>query len=249
MSNLNKIKDRLRALRAKTTAAGCTEAEALAAAEKLADLLTKYGLSHDDIGDADAEGWEQVDIDLGARRRPRDELWGTVAYYCDCDDWLIRTNGARWRAAYFGRPSNVAVATYLHELLERAIVGGLEGYKKEPSYQRRRKNATRRAALKAFEVGMVDRLRLRLGRLKWLRYHTGDDGQTKALVVSYKVPIEAELDRRGMKFGKVASLDHKTRSDAVRDRMAGHVAGNGVALNPGVGAAAPAVAGLIGGAS
>lgn len=244
MTDFDRIKSILRALQAKTTAAGCTEEEALAAAEKLAELLTKYNLSHDDL--AAPDGWGQEEVSLGARRRPRDDLWGAVAYYCDCKSWFHRTSNARWKGVYFGRAAHVAVAIYLHELLDRAITDALERYKEDPAYQRRRKVSTRRAALKAFEVGMVDRLRLRLGRLKWLRYRTPDDEQTKALLVAYCAPIEAELAQRGMELKKLPDLEHKTRRDAAADRFAGRIAAEGVGLNAGVGAASSAPAGLLG---
>ena len=44
-----KIRDRIRALRDKTAARGCTEAEALAAAEKAAQLMRDHGVSEADI--------------------------------------------------------------------------------------------------------------------------------------------------------------------------------------------------------
>lgn len=245
MIDMDKLRDRLRALRAKTTAAGCTEEEALAAAEKLAELLTKYGLSHADL--AEPEEWDQDDIGLGARRRPRDELWGMVAYYCDCKSWFLRTADGRWRMVYFGRPANVAVAVYLHEVLERAIVSALAAYKLAPDYRRRRKPSTRRAALKAFEVGMIHRLGQRLGDLKWFRYDGGDPQQTAALVSAYEAPLEEAIAARGTAFEALPAISTKTRRDASHDALAGLRAGNAVTLNAGV-AGGPALAGLLSGA-
>lgn len=46
--NRDAISRRIRALRAKTVENGCTEAEALAAAELLADLLAKYNMTLDE---------------------------------------------------------------------------------------------------------------------------------------------------------------------------------------------------------
>ena len=48
-ADLDKLKARLQGLRAKTIANGCTEAEALAAAAKLAELLDRYDLSLTDL--------------------------------------------------------------------------------------------------------------------------------------------------------------------------------------------------------
>ncbi len=44
-ADLDRLIARIQALRAKTVEQGCTEAEALAAAEKVAELLDRYGLS------------------------------------------------------------------------------------------------------------------------------------------------------------------------------------------------------------
>lgn len=58
-----KILIKLRALLAKTVSNGCTEAEALAAAEKASAIMEEYDLSYTDV--------EQVrDERYGARRRP-----------------------------------------------------------------------------------------------------------------------------------------------------------------------------------
>jgi len=44
-STVDKLKTRIQGLRAKTTDHGCTEAEALLAAAKVAELLDRYDLS------------------------------------------------------------------------------------------------------------------------------------------------------------------------------------------------------------
>lgn len=56
----NKILAKVRALLEKTVAAGCTESEALAAAEKAAELLDKYGLELASLEDAGAGNGKPV---------------------------------------------------------------------------------------------------------------------------------------------------------------------------------------------
>ena len=46
---LDRLKTRIQGLRAKTTANGCTEGEALLAAAKVAELLDRYDLSLTDV--------------------------------------------------------------------------------------------------------------------------------------------------------------------------------------------------------
>ncbi len=49
LAELDKLKTRIQALRAKTIGNGCTEDEALSAAAKVAELLDRYDLSLSDI--------------------------------------------------------------------------------------------------------------------------------------------------------------------------------------------------------
>lgn len=46
---LNKVKARIKALAEKTTEQGCSEAEAMAAAEKVGQLLEQFNLSMEEI--------------------------------------------------------------------------------------------------------------------------------------------------------------------------------------------------------
>jgi hypothetical protein len=46
LAELDKLKARIQALRAKTINNGCTEDEALSAASKVAELLDRYDLAH-----------------------------------------------------------------------------------------------------------------------------------------------------------------------------------------------------------
>ena len=236
MSELERIKAKLRALLSKTVENGCTESEALAAAEKAQELLSRYGIEADEVGAP--EEWAEDYVGLGARRRPRDSLWMALGFFCNCKAWLSRTETG-WRVRYFGRPCDVAVASYLHDILERAIVAALADYKRTDSYQRRRKPSTRRAALRAFEIGMSDRLKTRLVQLKWLRV-----GQDEALMTAFQEPIETELLRRGMAFTRLPKL-LKPAARAKSDREAGRTAAEGVALNAGVAGATAATGGLI----
>jgi hypothetical protein len=48
-TELEKVKARIRALAARTVDRGCTEAEAIAAAQKVGELLEVYGLSMSEV--------------------------------------------------------------------------------------------------------------------------------------------------------------------------------------------------------
>ena len=54
LAALDRLKTRIQGLRSKTTDNGCTEAEALLAAAKVAELLDRYDLSLTDVEFRDA---------------------------------------------------------------------------------------------------------------------------------------------------------------------------------------------------
>ena len=67
-ADLDKLKSRIQALRAKTVQNGCTEAEALSAAAKVAELLDQYDLSLSDV-DLRQSPCEQGVIDTNRKQR------------------------------------------------------------------------------------------------------------------------------------------------------------------------------------
>ncbi len=85
---LSRVKARIKALTEKTVANGCTEAEAMSAAEMVGRLLERYALSMDEIEVRTAK-CVQVEVDLGSRRRrPIDRCVPAIARFCDCKVWL-----------------------------------------------------------------------------------------------------------------------------------------------------------------
>ncbi len=70
---------RIDALRQKTTGRGCTEAEAIAAAEKAAELMRDYGLTEADLS------IEQQSVRRKSEGHSvRDDLWRRLADFTNC---------------------------------------------------------------------------------------------------------------------------------------------------------------------
>src|SRR3954453_16661935 len=87
LSALDRLKTRLQGLRSKTADNGCTEAEALLAAAKVAELLDRYDLSLTDIEIRSAL-CERRDYQTNRKKRiPLDDCVGAVANFCDCRVW------------------------------------------------------------------------------------------------------------------------------------------------------------------
>jgi hypothetical protein len=120
-----RVKSRIKALTEKTVANGCTEAEAMSAAEMVGRLLERYALSMDEI-EVRAARCMQMEVPIGGyRRRPIDGCVPAIARFCDCKVWLARGADSGVpkppRYVFFGFETDVALATYLYSVIGRAI--------------------------------------------------------------------------------------------------------------------------------
>src|SRR5260370_40694830 len=96
------LKTRIQGLRSKTTANGCTEAEALLAAAKVAELLDRYDLSLTDVEIRNAQ-CEQRDYETRRKKRiPLDDCIGDIASFCDCRVWREKIQLDNARCVFFG---------------------------------------------------------------------------------------------------------------------------------------------------
>jgi len=98
-------------LQNKTTANGCTEAEALQAAEKVAELLDKYGLSVEALKlDTAKDECTKEGFDLGSKREPHPVVMcmPDIAKYTSTRSWY-RT-GRLIEYTFFGFPTDVKIA-------------------------------------------------------------------------------------------------------------------------------------------
>jgi hypothetical protein len=223
-TQLDKIKARIRQLHQMTAANGATEGEvmnALAIAER---LMREHGIDEAAI---DAAGQTQVILSLGQRRRaPIDILMGAIAYFAEVMVWRKKTSGLPDEAVYWGAEPDVLIAEYLHELCYHAVERSRLAFRGTAEYRRRRLPKTRRAAEKAFVLGMVDRLTRRLMTSK------ADD---RARIAAKLARLDRLLAAQGM-----ALINRKVRAPKTQARYrealsAGQRAGAALPLNPGVG--------------
>lgn len=226
---MESIKARIAVLRKMTVQSGCTEAEALAAAAKAAELMRAHGLSEADleIGEAAAKS--------GSRgRAARDPLWRAVAY---CTNTIATfTDDAETGESvlvFIGREPGPQIAAYLVDVLNRALGTAIAAFKAGEFYRRRRTTTTRRAAVKDFTRGMVARLMNRLHDL----FRDSIDRRATALARA------AQEDRFG-KTKAVCQNPKKTRFALAA--LQGHAAGARVNLAHGVDGGAPAPRAAIG---
>ena len=234
-----KLRETIAALKAKTTGNGCTEAEALSAAEKVAELLSKHG-----VADVAQLEFEQVSVEIG-RRTVVDNLWGQVAVFCHCKLWY-RGDGRRWAVVYFGRWNDTAVAEYLHGLLERHIKEATKAFQKTKEYTRRRSPRTKREATKAFQEGLVSALANKLWAFQWRRVPKVEGTNHQALVLSPLGAVEAELEKMNIQFsGKPLAPVKGASKNFDNEKGSGAAAARHIDINAAMGATRPGVAGLL----
>ena len=217
------IKDKIAALRAKTRANGCTEAEAMAAAALAAKLMGEHGLSEEDLVMTEGAAIERTVTPTW-----RNKLNATIAYCTNTA--VVALRGRRSTGIMFvGRASDVEIALYLRDVCVRAVDGGLRAFKTQIGgmYRRRRSLATRRLAAADFTNGFVDRLCARL--MEVFAPYRDDVARNAARNALAKQAPNAVAEPAPKREGRYSDAD-----------AAGWSAANDVALNRGVRGADPA---------
>lgn len=226
MSNEDKARAaliaRIRALMAKTTANGCTEAEAEAAAAHVDRLLGLYEI---DLTEATVQDQEVVRLDVKLESHPVRWSARAIAEFTDCKLW---TDGAF--LSFLGLEIDTEIAEYLTLLFQRAIDRELGQYSFFNAEMATLDHAGRSQMTASFANGMAARLGERLGGLKSKR-----DFSQKArgfdLVLAKKPLIDEAFATLGITLGgdkRGRSIMHKGAYNA------GRTAAEGVAISQGV---------------
>jgi hypothetical protein len=196
---LDKVLSRIQALRGKTVEQGCTEAEALLAAGKVAELLDQYGLTLSEI-DMKTQRCAGEGVETNRRRRsPLDECAGGIAAFCDCRSWYEMTPEGYIRHIFFGLPADVAGARYLYEKIEEAFETETAAFKRGELYDRH-PSAQRRSATTSFQAGLGHGICTKLNRLKAERDAAFRVSGGRDLVPVKQNVIEDELAALGMRL-------------------------------------------------
>ena len=217
-----KIAGRIRALRNKTVENGCTEDEAVSAADLAAKLLAQYNLTMDEVELRRAEfakHSEDHEDEVGER------LWkvaAAIAHLTDTTTWSSRKGVHPYRINFFGFDHEVAVAKYLLAICARAM---------RQEYQRLRRvyglvnPARQRLKIIPFLDGMADSLHDRIRALKVVP-PTG----TGLVVVKDQLITEA-MAKAGI---KLQDQTKRRSRDLDESYGLGRQAGERVPLNAGI---------------
>jgi microcompartment protein CcmK/EutM len=232
---LERLMARIQGLRAKTVANGCTEQEALAAAEKVAEMLDRYGLS---LGEMDfrAQACEGIGIQTTRKRMaPIDDCVTGIAAFFDCRVWIESAKGAPLRYVFFGLRADVAAAQYLYEMVERAFETETDAFRRGPIYEDM--EGERRSATNSFQIGLARGISAKLRALRDERSAHGRTSGGRDLVVVKADMVEEELAKLGLNLQarSTASRSRRVLSDAY---AAGEAAGQRFEFTPGIAMAA-----------
>jgi hypothetical protein len=214
--NKEAIKKRIRALREMTTARGCTEAEAMAAAAKLANLMAEHQLDDQEI---------EIDSDAVKSKTsgssPRAKICGVISWATNTACIFTFDDEGKRLAKFYGSAPGPEIATYLVTLCNRAIDQELRTFKKERFYRNRKTIKTRREAANGFTVAMVNRLSTKIYEL-----FVATHDETAALVAQ---------NVRDKEHSETVSRSPIMRTGRYWEAAAaGHRAGDKVAINHGV---------------
>ena len=234
-TELGKVKARIRALAAKTVERGCSEAEAMAAAAKVGELLDVYGLSMSEVELREEACVQRRAAFAGPARTALRWIYPALLRFCECRGW---TDG-RQDFVLFGLEPDVQMAEWLLHVVARALANEEARYRAGPAYAARREAP--QAVLRSFRYGFADRLSKRLDELADARATAmaerraaaGEGSASTALVVAKERKLDEAFRGLGVRLRTTYS------SATVRDRGAfrsGAEAGGRVGLERPVGA-------------
>jgi hypothetical protein len=230
---LARVKARIKALTEKTVSNGCTEAEAMSAAEMVGRLLERYALSMEEIELRESR-CVQVEIPIGGKkRRPIDGCVTAIARFCDCKVWLTR-DPAGLGYVFFGFETDTGLARYLFTVIDGAIQTELAAFRRRVGMSL--VGTEFRRASDSFQHGMAARVAERLDTMHRAReasvsqqratgtalilakHRLVDDAlaETAVRLVSGR-PLVARLNeafRDGQRAGDRVNLDRPLNHDA-----------------------------------
>ncbi|MBV8915250.1 MAG: DUF2786 domain-containing protein [Acetobacteraceae bacterium] len=217
-TELSRVKARIRALAEKTTSNGCTEAEALAAAEMVGRLLERYALTMEQV-DLRETPCVQLEVFAGGqRRRPIDGCVVAIARFCDCKVWLTRGDlGVAY--IFFGFETDAMLARYLFEVIGAAIRTEVAAFRQRNP---RLRDVRLRRASDSFQHGMAARVAARLTAMHAEREATvaAQRSTGTALIVAKHQLIETAFRATQTRLVSARSLARRVIRTAYQDGLA-----------------------------
>jgi len=208
-----KLLARIKALFSKTTEAGATEAEELAAAEKARELIEKYQL---DMGQEELtkEGFVRKNIKMEQARftLARRILLG-IEKFCEVKTYYMAWRGFEPDVTDFGLASDAELAAYLIDSLTTFSLAGADFHiaierKTAIALGTPMTAAESKEAYRSYLLGCANRISVRLRELAQQRKLQGARPGSYGALITLDKPelIKAEMDRLGIRLHCGSSL-------------------------------------------
>ena len=215
---------KIQLLKEKTVSNGCSEAEAMSAAEKISQLLNEYDLSMSEV-EIKSQVFEQSDLVVdGSVRKPIHDVVSTIATFTDTKVWYNKKD-KKFVYSFFGAKNDVDFAHYLFNLLSNSMDFEYKKFQKTTEY----KVIGGRVARSSFYKGMSVRL---CQRLKEMKNTIKNETQERGLVLYDKMGLVKQ------KFNELnLRLKNETRKQSISDArafIAGKKAADNISINKGV---------------
>lgn len=208
----SKVKALVRALTQRTISNGCTEAEALAAAETVGRLLERFGLSMSEIESQNVACCQLEVTVTGTRRRPIDSCVPAIARFCNCKVWL-KTEDHHSIYVFFGLDHDATMARYLFLIVNTALRNAISDFRQQnPTL---RGGDLRRESVK-FQYGFATRVTQRLDLLGAARHQKLTNVQSvgRDLVVVTSVVVEEAFKATAIRTVRVRRPDVPSNGNA-----------------------------------
>ena len=223
----DKLKGRIQALRAKTVTNGCTEAEALLAAAKVAELLDQHDLSISDL-EIGEEQCERGVIETNRKQRPPIAACvAAIGEFCDCKVWQEKNEAGKIRYVFFGLKPGVEMARYVYDVVALALQTGWVTHKRGQRFIRYADDE-RGSFLIGMAVSIAEKLTaMKADRDESTRRTTGRD-----LVVVRHAVVETEFAKLDLNLRRGRSSGKRVAAGAY---LAGQQAGQQFTIRKGIG--------------
>ncbi len=157
MKKTSSIRDKIKALKAKTLNAGCTEAEALAAAELAFKLMHQHQIEDADLDISEAE------IAETARRAVwQARILSAISICTNTASVYVTNYKDGHKTIFVGREPGPQIALYLRDICFRAVKLECAKFRAGRLYKTRRNTATKRQATADFTHALTSHLAFRL---------------------------------------------------------------------------------------
>lgn len=240
MSEIENVKKKIIALLAKTEDRGANEHEALAAAQKAAELMAHYEIEATEL---DFKSKSCLKKKTGFYKYGQtpigDRFIVDLARLCDCKCWG-EPRAEIPQNVFFGYEQDAEIAVFLFKTISRAIWNELEAFKKSDEYYIARDEGTNGKTLcTSFLFGMEVRISKRLEIMTAQKKNDIKEARGTDLVIVKSEQVESELSDLGLNLrSKKMTSRARHRQATNAGRAAGDRVNIGTALNSNEGAEA-----------